>query len=118
TPRSAPRRSPRPGAAASPPRDPARPPRGLLDPRAWLRSPARMITAGTALLLAAGTFALTLPFARTGEEPVPFVDALFTAASALCVTGLITVDTATYWSRAGQVVILLLIQIGGLGVMT
>lgn len=90
----------------------------MLDARAWLRSPARLITAGTAALLAAGTLALTMPFARTGPEPVPVVDALFTAASALCVTGLITVDTATYWSRAGQVVILLLIQIGGLGVMT
>ncbi|MFC0676110.1 TrkH family potassium uptake protein [Brachybacterium hainanense] len=86
--------------------------------RRGLRSPARFVTLGTAALLAAGTAALMTPAARVGEEPPALVDALFTAASALCVTGLITVDTATYWSPLGQLVIMLLIQVGGLGVMT
>jgi len=59
-----------------------------------------------------------LPWARTGDESAPFSDALFTATSAVCVTGLTTVDTGTYWSPFGQVIILLLIQVGGLGIMT
>jgi trk system potassium uptake protein TrkH len=56
--------------------------------------------------------------AAPGTAPVGFVDALFTATSAVCVTGLITVDTATRWSAVGQATILLLIQVGGLGIMT
>ena len=69
-------------------------------------------------VIALGTLLLMLPFARAGSGRAPFLDALFTATSATCVTGLITQDTATYWSWFGQTVILGLIQVGGLGVVT
>ncbi|TFB47329.1 TrkH family potassium uptake protein [Cryobacterium tagatosivorans] len=59
-----------------------------------------------------------LPNAKLGDGGATFLEAIFTATSAVCVTGLIVVDTATYWSPFGQVVILLLIQVGGLGIMT
>ena len=59
-----------------------------------------------------------LPFATRSHESAGFMDALFTATSAVCVTGLVVHDTATYWSQFGQTVILLLIQIGGMGVVT
>ncbi len=65
-----------------------------------------------------GTLLLLLPVSRTGGEGAPFVTAVFTATSAVCVTGLTTVDTATYWTHTGQVVILALIQVGGFGIMT
>ena len=61
---------------------------------------------------------LTLPFATADGEGASFPDALFTATSAICVTGLVVQDTATYWSAFGQGVILLMIQIGGMGVVT
>ncbi len=72
--------------------------------------------------MAAGTILLMLPVARagglSGAASADFVTALFAATSALCVTGLSVVDTATYWSPFGHVVLLLLFQIGGLGIMT
>ncbi len=68
-------------------------------------------------LIAIGTVLLGLPFSWKGESALPFIDAFFTSVSAVCVTGLITVDTALY-STFGQVVILLLIQFGGLGLIT
>lgn len=73
-----------------------------------------------AFLLAtlAGTGLLMLPVARAGEGAAPFPTALFAATSAVCVTGLIVVDTPTYWSGFGQGVILALIQVGGFGIMT
>ena len=58
-----------------------------------------------------------LPVASRGESWTPFLDALFTSTSAVCVTGLTVVDTATYWSGFGQLVILLLFQVGGVGFM-
>jgi trk system potassium uptake protein len=64
-----------------------------------------------------GALILTLPVSAASGR-ASFVDALFTAASATCVTGLVVVDTGTYWSTFGQIVILILIQIGGLGIMT
>ena len=67
---------------------------------------------------AIGTLLLMLPTSRVGDGGAPFVTALFTATSAVCVTGLTVVDTATYWTVPGQVVILALIQIGGFGIMT
>ncbi len=67
---------------------------------------------------AIGTVLLMLPTSRTGDGAAPFVTALFTATSAVCVTGLTVVDTATYWTVPGQVVILALIQVGGFGIMT
>ena len=77
-----------------------------------------MLVAAFALAGLVGTVLLMLPVSRAGEGRAPFVTALFTATSAVCVTGLTTVDTATYWSRTGQVVILALIQVGGFGIMT
>jgi trk system potassium uptake protein TrkH len=67
--------------------------------------------------IAAGTLLLSLPFARSGE-PLSLLDALFTATSAVCVTGLTVVDTGSRFSPAGQAVVLALIQVGGLGLMT
>jgi potassium uptake TrkH family protein len=73
---------------------------------------------GFAVALAFGTVLLWLPVSRSGPGGAPLITALFTATSALCVTGLITVDTPTYWSGFGQSVILALIQVGGFGIMT
>ncbi len=69
-------------------------------------------------LICVGTLLLLLPFTHHGGGFAPFVDALFTATSASTVTGLVTQDTATYWTRSGQVVILALMFVGGLGFMT
>ena len=70
-----------------------------------------------AALILAGTMLLMLPFASKSGEVTPFSDALFTATSAVCVTGLVVQDTATYWSIFGQGTILFLLQIGGLGII-
>lgn len=61
---------------------------------------------------------LTLPVSKAGAGHASFMDALFTSVSASCVTGLVVQDTGTYWSMFGQVVILALIQTGGLGIIT
>ena len=66
-------------------------------------------------LIAAGTLLLLAPFAHHGGGSTPFMEALFTATSAVTVTGLVIQDTATYWTRYGQVIILALMFIGGLG---
>lgn len=71
--------------------------------------------AGTILL---GTLLLMLPFSSSARNFTPFSSALFTAVSAVCVTGLVVYDTAAYWSMFGQFVIMLMIQIGGLGIVT
>jgi trk system potassium uptake protein TrkH len=68
--------------------------------------------------IALGTLLLSLPMAREGGGDVPFITALFTATSAICITGLVVVDTPTYWSTFGHVVILGLFQVGGFGIMT
>lgn len=65
-----------------------------------------------------GTFLLMLPVSSRSGHMTPFMDALFTSTSAVCVTGLIVHDTATYWSSFGQFIIIVLIQIGGMGVIT
>ncbi len=65
-----------------------------------------------------GAFLLSLPISSRAREWTPFLDSLFTATSATCVTGLIVYDTFTHWSLFGQIVLLMLIQIGGLGFMT
>ena len=65
-----------------------------------------------------GSLLLSLPFAAKDGEAVPYIDALFTATTATCVTGLVTLPTATAWSLFGQIVILILIQVGGLGIIT
>ncbi len=69
-------------------------------------------------LIFCGTFLLMLPAASNIGQTLPFVDALFTATSAACVTGLVVVDTAQYFSTFGQIVVIFLIQLGGLGIMT
>lgn len=79
--------------------------------------PARILMASFAGLIMLGTFLLTLPVAAQGEA-LGFIDALFTATSATCVTGLTVVDTGKTFSPFGQIVILALIQLGGLGLMT
>nr|WP_239483761.1 TrkH family potassium uptake protein [Paenibacillus rhizolycopersici] len=81
-------------------------------------SPPQILTIGFALIILLGAFLLMLPISSTTGETLPFIDALFTATSATCVTGLVVVDTGTYFSTFGQVVIVLLIQVGGLGFMT
>ena len=78
----------------------------------------QVIILGFALLILAGSLILMLPWATRDGRGASFADALFTATSAACVTGLVVQDTATYWSGFGQAVILLLIQIGGMGVVT
>ena len=65
-----------------------------------------------------GSVLLALPISSASGEPVPYLDALFMATTSTCVTGLVTLPTVTTWSVFGQIVILLLIQIGGLGVIT
>lgn len=82
----------------------------------WL-TPSRLVLASFALFILLGAALLTLPVMQ-GPKGVGPLDCLFTATSAVCVTGLITVDTATAWSPWGQTLILVLIQAGGLGIMT
>lgn len=81
-------------------------------------SSSQIIILGFAAVILTGSLLLMLPFASRGAGGASFSDALFTAVSAVCVTGLAVQDTATYWSTFGQAIILLLIQIGGMGVMT
>ncbi len=80
-------------------------------------SPAPSLLIAFAVLIAIGTVLLMLPFATQSGQATSFVDALFTATSAACVTGLVVLDTGTHWSAFGQVVIMLLIQAGGFGIM-
>ena len=65
-----------------------------------------------------GRVLLALPISSANGKAVPYIDALFTSTTATCVTGLVTVTTATTWSVFGQIVILVLIQLGGLGIIT
>ncbi len=85
----------------------------------WQRlSPMKLILSGYCLIILLGTVLLALPFATKGPGSSPITDCFFTATSATCVTGLIRFDTATHWTLFGQLVILSLIQIGGVGFMT
>ena len=78
----------------------------------------QLILLGFAGVILLGALILTLPISSKSHEWTSFTDALFTSASAVCVTGLIVFDTATHWTIFGQIMILLLIQIGGMGVVT
>ncbi len=80
-------------------------------------SPQALLVSGFAALILVGTASLLLPIARVGDAVGP-LEALFTATSAVCVTGLVVVDTATDFTPFGQLVILVLIQLGGLGLVT
>lgn len=81
-------------------------------------NPSQFLIIWFAILTFIGATLLNLPFASIGGKSIGFIDALFTAASSVCVTGLVVVNTAESWTLFGKIVILLLIQIGGLGIMT
>jgi potassium uptake TrkH family protein len=91
---------------------------GRSSPSGGFRHPGRIIAGAFAGAIAVGTALLSLPLATAGPGRADLLTALFHATSAVCVTGLVTVDTGTHWSGFGQAVILLLIQAGGLGIMT
>lgn len=78
----------------------------------------KVITIGFALLILLGTFLLMLPISSRSREWTSFINALFTSTSATCVTGLVVYDTFSHWSIFGQLTLITLIQIGGLGFMT
>lgn len=80
-------------------------------------SSTQVIIFGFALLIITGTILLMLPISTISGVKTSFLQSIFTATSATCVTGLVVYDTATYWSFFGQIVILVLIQIGGLGIV-
>lgn len=80
-------------------------------------SPSQVLVTGFAAVIIIGAILLSLPAASTGGNSIRFIDAIFTATSATCVTGLVVLDTATSFSLFGQIVILTLIQVGGLGFM-
>ena len=78
----------------------------------------QIIVIGFALTVLVGSLLLVLPVSSKERVVTPFIDALFTATSAVCVTGLVVRNAATYWSGFGQAVIIILIQIGGVGIIT
>lgn len=84
----------------------------------WKLSTTQIIMLSFLGLILLGSILLALPVSAAGEKAVPYLDALFTATTATCVTGLVTLPTVSTWSTFGHIVILLLIQIGGLGVIT
>lgn len=83
-----------------------------------MHNPIRLVPSLFLLAIAIGTVLLSLPIATADGNGAPVLTALFTATSAVAVTGLVVVDTGTYWSPFGQVAVLLMFQIGGLGIMT
>lgn len=89
----------------------------LLDLAQWKLTPYQILVLGFAGLILVGTLLLMTPFASNSGQGTSFIDALFTATSAVCVTGLIVVDTGTHYSLFGQLVIISLIQAGGFGIM-
>jgi trk system potassium uptake protein TrkH len=92
-----------------------------LRPRQWVRgfnlTPAQSLAIGFTVITIVGAALLATPLAAQGETPVPFLDALFTASSAITTTGLVTVDTGGAYSTFGEVIVLLMFQLGGLGYM-
>ena len=89
----------------------------LMDLSQWRLTPYQVLVLGFAILIIFGAFLLTFPVASQSGAGTPFIDALFTATSAVCVTGLVVVDTGSHYSTFGHSVIILLIQAGGLGIM-
>ena len=90
----------------------------LLNPLHWRFTTYQLLALSFAGLILFGACLLTTSLASVSGDHLSFIDALFTATSAVCVTGLVVVDTGTYFSPFGQTIIILLIQMGGLGVMT
>lgn len=78
----------------------------------------QIILIGFAVVILLGAILLAMPFSSASGEFTPFIDTFFTSTSAVCVTGLIVYDTATHWSIIGQIIILVLIQVGGMGVVS
>lgn len=81
-------------------------------------APSKILVLSFAILILAGAVLLSMPFSSRSGDWTPFINSLFTATSASCITGLVVYDTYTYWSTAGQIIILALIQIGALGIVT
>jgi len=81
-------------------------------------TPMQILAIGFAVVILIGAFLLKLPISSSDGSSTPLIDCLFTSTSAVCVTGLVTVDTGTHWSYFGKTVIMLLIETGGLGFMT
>ena len=81
-------------------------------------NPPRVLALGFGILIFIGAILLNLPVASQNGESIGFINALFTSASSVCVTGLVVVNTANYWTLFGKIVIISLIQMGGLGFMT
>lgn len=81
-------------------------------------SPPQILTGGFIVIILIGSILLTLPYASEDGMHTSFIDAFFTATTAACVTGLVVVDTGTHFSAFGELVILMLMQVGGLGFMT
>lgn len=92
--------------------------RYLVDAPEWKFTPYQILVLGFATLIFLGTLLLMTPLASASGQSLSFINALFTATSAVCVTGLIVVDTGTHFTLFGQMVIIFLIQVGGLGIMT
>ena len=86
-------------------------------PKRWF-SPIRLVVISYLAVILVGAFLLAQPFASRTYQPTNFIDSLFTSTSAVAVTGLVVKDTSTHWSIVGQMIILILIQIGGLGYIT
>lgn len=87
-------------------------------PKQKVFSSSRIIILGFASMIMVGTLLLMLPISSKNGTITPFLDCLFTATSSSCVTGLIVYDTATHWSLFGQIIILIMIQMGGMGIVT
>ncbi|ACQ54713.1 TrkH family potassium uptake protein [Clostridium botulinum] len=81
-------------------------------------TPVQILAIGFAIVIFVGAILLSLPISSQNGQRTPFLDCLFTSTSAVCVTGLIVVDTGTHWTYFGKTVIMLLIEIGGLGFMS
>lgn len=81
-------------------------------------SPVQILSIGFATLILIGALLLSLPISSANREVTPFIDSLFTATSSVCVTGFVNLDTGSYWSYFGKTVIIILVQIGGIGFMS
>ncbi len=81
-------------------------------------TPVQILALGFAIVILIGAILLSLPIASQSGKITPFIDCIFTSTSAVCVTGLVTLDTGTYWTYFGKTVIMILIEIGGLGFMS
>lgn len=81
-------------------------------------APSKILVLSFAVLILTGAVLLSMPFSSRSGNWTPFINSLFTATSASCITGLVVYDTYTYWSTAGQIIILALIQVGALGIIT